>query len=280
MAHIPTASRIFADQLFRKVRALEAQHAGHLSPGAKTWEAAIGALVERIKAVGSSIKQAAILRQAAAYLHDIKLDDRIHMTVAQKVKSRRSAALVFATFSAGRHPFQVVEEEGLSVALHVIDCRRDGRMQLVGGIPLAYVSKHAIGRLHERGCNLTASDAHGVLAGIGVLGMITHSSKKHARGELCMHAGDNLIVGSLKHGWQSDGKGDRVGCAFYDVRTVLPADEVRNQAMLEQGRIALDAVESWHHDRDPDRMDELAARIPFLPRREDDHTLRSIAAAS
>jgi len=55
---------------------------------------------------------------------------------------------------------------------------------------------------------------------------------------------------------------------------VLAADEVSNPALLQQGDIAWRVVMSWFTDRPADSR-TLADEIPFLPRREDDYTLRA-----
>jgi hypothetical protein len=111
----------------------------------------------------------------------------------------------------------------------------------------------------------------------GVLGHLLRHSDKHEDGEICLHVGDALVVGSLKyaaqacHGQNSD---HPIGGALYDVRTVLPAGEVRNPEMLEQGRIAGRVVEAWFARQSG--IDALVDQIPFLPRRED-YTLRTAA---
>ena len=83
-----------------------------------------------------------------------------------------------------------------------------------------------------------------------------------------------LVVGSLKHSLQHLEDGREINGTFYDVRTVLPADEVTNLALLEQGDIATRVTMSWLTDRPADSR-TLADKIPFLPRREDDYALRA-----
>lgn len=63
---------------------------------------------------------------------------------------------------------------------------------------------------------------------------------------------------------------------FYDVRTVLLADEIGPARcdLLEQGEIAAGVVLEWLKDADVDER-ELAERIPALPRREDSFPLRA-----
>ena len=68
---------------------------------------------------------------------------------------------------------------------------------------------------------------------------------------MCLHFGDTLVVGSIKHARQLTVDDISVDGTFYDVRTALPTDEVRNKDMLEQGHIAAHVVASWLNLRKP-----------------------------
>jgi hypothetical protein len=268
MARTPTESRIFADRYFREARRIEALHAGHIAPGTTTWRNALDKLFDRMENADGPIKRAAILKPAITYLRGIADADALHIVFGDHDASKRSAALVFATFSAGRHPLGL-DEEGLRVLQHVVSCTRHGAT-LLADVALAYVSKHAMARLHERDYRLTAGVAFDVFGFLGILGLLARHSDQHERGGLCLRHGDILAVGSVKA--YPDGR-------FLDIRTVLPADEVRDQALLDQGAIAHAVVTDWLAERDPRQAKELAARIPCLPRREDDFTLRSAVNA-
>lgn len=271
MAAIPTESRIFADRYLRDVRRLEALHAGYISPGTKRWRDALQALYARMGRNGSPAKQAAVLRKAAAYLNGVNLEDRAHFMISHSSASR-SALMCFMGFSAGEHPLLGVDEEGLNITQHLIRCGRAGSAHLISDVPLSYVSKHAMGRLHERDRDLTSGGVTGVFAFVGVLGYLTKDSEKHIAGELCLHFGNTLVVGSLKHASARAVDGCKLNGTLYDVRTVLPADEVSNSDMLKQGRIASHVVASWFADPpDDDRV--LAEQIPFLPRRRLHHAV-------
>jgi hypothetical protein len=271
---IPTKSRIFADRYCRELRRLEQLHAGKLSRGAKTWSDAVLTLANRMLGIESPVKRAAMLAKAIDYLDSIKPEQRAHFVFASHGASR-AAGLVFATFSAGLHPFIGVDEEGVTIHQHSIWCDRRCNVEMLNGIDLSHVSKHAISRMHERGHGLTASHASGMLGFCGVLGHLTRYSAKHVMGALSLHFSDTLLVGSLKHSVKhvSDGRG--VNGTFYDVRTALPADEVSNADIIDQGRIACHVVAEWFASHDPETDETLADRIPFLPRREDDYTLRA-----
>lgn len=142
---------------------------------------------------------------------------------------------------------------------------------------LTYISWHAMARLHERNYRLTAGSAGAVFGCLGVLGLLTRRSEKHVRGGMSLLYRDDvrddvLVVGSLK---QAVAVSKRGPAQFFDVRTVLPADEVRDPALLEQGRAANVAVGTWLEDRTVSHTKELGLSIPPLPRREDDYTLRA-----
>jgi hypothetical protein len=272
-SRIPTESQCFANRNYRAVRRLEALHADRISPGTTTWTAALAALYARLKREGSPVGQAAILRKAITYLCSVKPEDTMHIVFAHS-GAARSAVLCFAAFSADEHPLEGVKEEGVSVLQHLIRCDRRGGAAVRNGIPLAYISKHAMGRLDERNCDgLTSAHLTGVFALIGMLGHLARNSEKHIEGGLCLHFGDTLIVGSMRHAVQRTADGQELNGTFYDVRTALPADEVRNRDMIEQGRIANHVVATWLADGLPPAAD--ADRIPFLPRRHDDYVQKS-----
>jgi hypothetical protein len=273
MSTIPTESRIFADRFFRELRRLEALHAGRIAPGTKTWQDALLALHDRMGRAGSPSRQAAVLGGAITYLDGIEYDERTYIRFAAYSRSR-AAGLALATFNADKHPLVGVHEQGINILAHVIYCERSGVTSLISDVNLAYVSRHAFGRMHEREPNIAhAINVRSVLVYVGVLGYLTRASEKHVAGELCLAAGDVLVVGSLKHSLKPMDGGPLNG-TFYDVRTALPAEEVHNLEMLEQGRIASQVVTSWFTDP-PDDDSKLADQIPFLPRRPDDYTMRA-----
>ena len=234
---------------------------------------ALPALYARMLRTSSPVRQATVLHQAIAYLKSIRREDIIHIMFGHTSASR-SAALCLGTFTVDLHPLVGVDEHGIKIMQHFVSCHRNGGARAVSDLDLAYVSKHAIGRLHERERHLTRNGTTAMLAVAGVLGDLTRNSAKHIAGELCLHIGDTLIVGSLKHSIKPLDNGGEANGTFYDVRTALPADEVKNQEMLEQGRTASDVVARWFTNPLADDS-TLADQIPFLPRRSNNYTLRS-----
>ena len=274
MAPLPTESRIFANRYRRELKRREAVLAHYISPGQTQWTEAMLDLFDRIGKVGSPAKRAVEIRKIAEYLNSHAVsDDSAHFVLDATCKPR-SAGLDLATMSAGYNPFLGVNEEGVNIVHHWLYSRRNGEAMMMAEINLAFVSAHALGRLHERGVDLTNNRTTGVLACLGVLGMLTRASAKHITGGLCLRYRDTLICGSLKHAMKPVAPGRETNGTLLDVRTALDANDVTNQAMLEQGTIAAHAVMTWLKNREGEQ--ELAEQIPFMPRREDYTTQNSI----
>jgi hypothetical protein len=89
-----------------------------------------------------------------------------------------------------------------------------------------------------------------------------------------------LVVGAVHRCDKTASSGRAFEETFYDVRTVLPADEAGPsiQAQLAQGRAATAVVEEWLRGTSDDLDEkELATRIPSLPRRADHYPLKATA---
>ena len=265
----PRLARLYSED----VRKLEALHAGRISPGATTWEEAVDQLASRMISAGPA-KGAKLVGKAIDYLSNIAPDHRCHFLISTQYGSR-NAFLMFATFSIGNHPNPTVKEEGLNIELHVLQCSRSHPSRAIG-IPTAFISRHAINRLFERGHDVTGnSHATGVFAFIGVLGYLTHKSAKHTDGGMHIVFSGLLTAGAMHRFTKTCRNGKQVEETVYDVRTVLLVDELGDskRPMLDQGRAAASAVIAWFKDADPHES-ALAERIPRVERREDIFPLR------
>jgi hypothetical protein len=261
----PRLARLYSEDVQR----LEAIHADRLAPGAKTWEQAVELLFQSMVKAGP-VKGTKLVKQAIDYLRGIESDARSHFMIVDQCASR-TAFLMFATFRIGPHPDQRVKEQGLSIVLHILQCGRCAPSRATG-IPVAYISKHAMARLYERGHDIIENiHAASAFAFAGVLGYIAHRSPKHVDGGLCLLFSDTLMVGSLHRFATTDVRGRAFDETFFDVRTVLAADAIGDSkwSLLEQGRAAASAVIEWLDSEDPPPEEELAERIPRLERRED-----------
>jgi hypothetical protein len=231
-----------------------------------------------VHAVGP-VKGAKLVGKAVDYLCGVGSDEIAHFMVTEW-RGRRSAVMMVATFSYGEHPDQRVDEEGLSIKLHVLKCGRS-QSRCAAGIPVAFISRHALNRLYERGHDICENiHAVSVFARIGALGYLTHWSEPHAGGGLSLLFSDLLMVGASHRCTRTGNSGRVFNEVFFDVRTVLLADEAGAgaQAQLEQGRAAAAVVEEWYVAHDFDDIDEKswAQRIPCLPRREDHYPLKVV----
>ena len=268
MAPLPTKSRIFADRYRRDLKQREAHLAGKITAGAKTWTEAMHVFSESVMDAGSPIKRADMILKLTNFLND-SIEEGAHFLL-DCGKGKRTGGVIFATLSAGENPLLGVDEEGVCIAKHHVLSRRNGLISAISGTDIAFVSKHAIGRLHERGHDLSNSKATCVLACVGILGLLTRNSSKHVDGGLSMVYDDTLIVGSLKHAVRDIGKHEING-TFFDVRTALHTDQVIRPEMIDQGVRATNAVAAWLDDRTISRSHntKLAEAIPFLPARDD-----------
>ena len=248
------------------MRALEKRHAAAVSPGTTSWQEAVPALYKRMGAIGPR-KGAKLLHQVGEYLSGVDVGERAHMLLAWGWRSR-SAHLVFATFSIGNHPDPAVREDGLNIAMHLIECSRT-RPRCATGIAVAFLSMHTLKRIFERS-DFGNEDATTALAYVAVCGYLAHRDARHFGGGMNLLVETLLVTGAM-HRFQRALPNGRVApeCVF-DVRTVLEragcSSERRPQ--LEQGSAAAAAVLQWLKD-DPNLNEwTLAASIPPLPRRE------------
>lgn len=274
MSPLPTESRIFADRYMRDLRRAEAKMSNLIAPGTSNWNDAMLAFFERVADEGSPLKRAKTVLKMTHFLNDSVVEGS-HFLL-DSGGGKRSAGLMFATMSAGENPFVGVDEEGVLVTKHMLVTRRNGSIRVLPDVCMAYISKHAVGRMHERGHNLSDSKASCIMACIGILGLLTRDSEKHIDSGLCMQYDDTLVVGSLKHAMKNIREGVDINGTLYDVRTALPVETVANREMLEQGVHATNAVAKWLDDRTISRKANVktAETIPFMPRR-DDYTLAS-----
>jgi len=272
MAPLPTESRIFADRYRRELKRREADFSNRIAPGTTNWSDAVYAFFERIDKAGSPIKRASLIHKLTSHLND-HVDEGAHFILDCGGRNR-SAGLMFATLSAGEHPLAGIEEEGVNIRQHFVMSQRNGAISAMSGTDIAYISRHAIGRLHERGLDLTDMKATCALACVGIVGLLTRGCIKHIDGQMSLVYNDTLITGSLKHALR-DVSGDRgkreINGTFYDVRTALPTEDYQNQEVIDQGVQASLAVANWLDDRTISRTanNKLGETIPFLPHRHD-----------
>jgi hypothetical protein len=277
MAPLPTASRIFADQYMRDIKRREKKFSDQISPGTNNWTAAMFAFFDKVGNTGSPIKRSQMIRQLTQDLNNTA-EHGAHFLLDYG-GSNRSAGVMFATLSAGEHPLLGVDEEGVLITKHMIVTRRNGSLSVLPDVCIAYVCKHAIGRLHERGCDFDNSKASCVMACVGILGLLTRDCNKHVDGGLSIRYEDTLIVGSLKHAVKTVGYTPKeINGTLFDVRSALPIDETTNYELLSQGHYATHAVAKWLDYRTISREanSKLAEDIPYLPARDDYTTSRAV----
>lgn len=245
MSGIPTESRIFADRYLRETRRLEKLHANQLSPGTANWSDALRGLSQRLGEIGSPIKRVAALRGIVDYLNGLgAASEQIRHIALHYGQTSRTAVFSFATFTADPNPLHGSgDEDGLNMLMHQIRTGRQG-VELIANLNIAFVSRHAIGRLHQRTNELSGWGFGAVFMLVGVLGFITRRSEAHSESALHLLCQDVLLVGASRPALKTAASGENVDATLYEVRTALPADEVKSHS-LEQGRLAASAAFAW-----------------------------------
>ena len=167
----------------------------------------------------------------------------------------------------------------MNIELHIVMCARS-RPRHVAGVPVVYVSKHAVGRLFERGFDISDNrDATSAFAFAAVLGYLTHRSPKHINGGMSLAFSDTLMVGAVDGFKKTWPHGKTLDEAVFDIRSVLEIDRLGDgkYALLEQGRTAAETVITSFKDEDEVGEAQLGDLIPALPRREDSYPARLTA---
>ena len=161
-------------------------------------------------------------------------------------------------------PFAITSchEDGLNMLLHRIRCDRRG-VELVSNLHIAFVPRHAIGRLHERSNELSGWGFGAAFMLVGVLGFITRNSEAHIESALHLLCQDVLLVGTSRPALKRASNGENYDNTLFEVRTALPADEVKSRDALEQGRLAASAAITWLKER-PHDPGPLLATIPAM----------------
>ena len=143
-----------------------------MTPGAENWTKGLRDIAPRLSRIGSPIKRVAALRsQVVDVLNEIAATPEAirHLGLRYRQASR-SATFDFATFSADPDPIAGAgDEDGLSILMHRIRCDRRS-VELITNIHIAYIARHAIGRLRERQRNLTGWKATAAFVLVGALG--------------------------------------------------------------------------------------------------------------
>lgn len=267
-----TEDRIFVERYRRESKSIDSINVPILHPGAANWSDAIDGLCLRLRKADGPIKRAAMLKEATQRLRESQSKEATTHFVLNRYEGKRAAQLSFCTMEFGRHPLVGVNEDGVNVFWHRISCYRNGALELSSKYSLAFISRHAMHRLHERGGgkDLTFAETIATFANIAVYASMVNESPKHFESTMCLRFGDVLAVGSL---WNA-ASAERPDESFstYGVRTFLPSDEISERAMVEQGQLAMETLRRWtvDHKRDPKACETLWDAIPRLPLKGND----------
>ena len=271
-----TESIAFANQLRREVNRLEKLHASNIAPGTTNWAGAFRIVFDNLEEVGSPIKQSAVLKNLFACVSSVDQEEEGIIFPLAYYNAKRTAGLSLVTIEFGQHPLTGPQESGVSVNKTTITVRRDGDACL-SRAPLAYISKHAIERMHERRSHpLGIGRAMNMIASVGMLGaMICLDHGGHEA--LCLNVGDEVLaVGDIRH---AVGVPDEYGrCSYtpmYDARSFLCIGELDSRdKLLAQGNAAVAAIQRWA-DHGYEDAGKFIREIPFLAQERESYTART-----
>ena len=133
----------------------------------------------------SPVKVAAMVHDVAAYFDGVPADQRAHLVVEHSGGSR-SAVLVPVTYYAGPNPLAGVDEDGVNIEMHMMRSDRHGAGLVATGLPLAYLSNHAVARLHQRESATSESNFRNTIGLVAALAFVARLSAKHVGGQLCI----------------------------------------------------------------------------------------------
>ena len=163
-------------------------------------------------------------------------------------------------------------KRGVIVWLHRCRLRRKGLIETATS-KLAFISWHALARMHERS-EVDVFVGGGLVAGCGIAGRLMRGSSKHANTPLNLTIGEITAAGVLRTNVEQR-------FAFFDVLTVLTIDETQasKRAALDQGRAVLAAAFEYVQSGDLDPR-PYADKVPVLPCRDDDFVSRTLKQAA
>jgi hypothetical protein len=278
MSPTPTESRIFATRYQREATRLEQLHANNIAPGQTKWVDAMKVVWDRMDKAGSPVKQSAILSKVINYVSSIKGEEKIAFPLAAYA-GKRTAGLMLATLEFDNHPLVGPNEDGVSVVKFTVKVPRNGS-SYIKVTPLAYISRHAIERMHERRNRpITHARATEMFAAVAALGFMIGFHEEH--NAMCLDLGDVLAVGQMRGvAGQPDETGKRSYGSMYEVRSMLPVEELDpNDLRLRQGRVALAAVNEWVEGGRKNRR-SFSDRVPVLAPRTETYTTKTAVMAT
>lgn len=216
---ISTEGRVFVAQLTRDLLARERAGADTLAPGTKTWADAFQKFAVALSKNGSPVKAAAQFKAAIDRM--MRVNKKRCCLVNAYMHRSRSGYMEVLTYEVAKHPLTNTGNEGIVVRAYHCQLTRNGRIRIGYGDQIAFISWHALARMHERG-GVDKLIASGFIAACGLAGMLMRESDKHANTEMNYANNTDMICTGVLREIPQPG-GHRIG--FFDVLTVLVDDD-------------------------------------------------------
>ena len=255
---VSTEGRVFVAQMTRDIRQRMKLGAGLLSPGATNWQDALqGFGHEMAKAKGGSPIAAAKIFTAAHARLKVAQQEHNACFLNFYHRGKRSGMFELMTYEVATHPLTSdKEKEGVEMASYLYMLHRGGYITMYGK-RAAYISWHALARMHER-VKTDLFDANGVVGLIGIAGLMLRGSSRHRHTSVNLtFEGPYICTGVMR--------------SFFDCITVLEdAEKPKYAAQLEQGRIISHLAIQYMKGDDVDPR-PLQKMIPVVPHTREDY---------
>lgn len=255
---VSTEGRVFVAQLTRDLAAREIAGAKLLAPGTKQWCEAFKSFGHAVSKTGSPTKAARMFNAAIPRLQSAQQQGACFINCF--MGRSRSAFFEVLTYEVAKHPLTNAGYDGIAVRVYHCALQRKGRIMIGYGDQVAFVSWHALARMHER----SAADiflANGIVVLCGMAGILMRESHKHANTEINYPDDSMICTGVLRCVQQEDGR----QYGFFDVLTVLPIYESKYARKKVQGIAIAKAVTAYitADDADPKGYADKIAVLPF-----------------
>jgi hypothetical protein len=209
-----------------------------------------------------------MLRDAVPRLHKIQKTGGCYLN--SFMSRSRSGLLEVLTYAVAKqdirktsspHPLTGTGQDGVAVRGYYCQLHRGGGVHVAKrGTNFAFLSWHAIGRLHERSHGADIFQATNVIAFCGFAGLLLRDSIKHIGTGVYLAAEDLICIGTMR---------ERERDKFYDVLTIMERDAIEPRQRAQADAVTK-ACTKYIASDDAD-TDGYADSISILPFAEKDY---------
>jgi hypothetical protein len=208
-----------------------------------------------------------MMRDAVPGLHKVQRNGGCYLN--SFMSRSRSGMLEVMTYKVAKHPLTGTGQDGVCVRGYYAQLHRGGGVHVAKhGTDFAFLSWHALGRLHERNRDADIFLANNLIAYCGFTGLLLRDSLKHLGTGVHLAAPGLICIGTMR---------ERDYDKFFDVLTVMERDTIEPVQRAQADAVTkacFDYVKSEYAD-----VEGYADRIPVLPFHKTDYVSRQLRAS-